>query len=360
MKFRFLVLVCLVLFTTAMFAAAEKVSFPSARVIRIEKEKTEDSFRIQTVLFEIVSGKFKGRRIAIENYLWDDPAYNTRVNTAMTVVLKLYSNDGKIVRAMVKGYKRDFAVIVFFAGFLLLLLFFTGWRFLRVTASFALNVSGVFFMLIPMIKKGINPVAAILAFSFFSLLATLFLITDSRQKAVASFVGTFSSVLIVVFLAFFSLKCAHVTGFYIAGARRLVSLVRASNVNVNLFLVAVSSIVAAALGMAVDVAVSISSFLSELVKRNPELSRRKIFSRGLSVGADIFSTMVNSLFFVFMGSVLPLFLSCLACRIGLIRFVNFESVSFVILQSILSSGVLVLTIPLTAFVSSRMLGKDAL
>ena len=340
-------------------AASDKISFPSAKVLKIVRESSEENCRIQTVRFKILSGKFKGKKIVIENYLWDDPAYNTFLKVGMTVILKVRSRGEKIVLAVVKGYKRDFVVIVFFVGFLGLLFLFTGKHFLKVTGSFFLNICGFLFILVPLIKKGVDPVWAVLVFSFFALLITLILITDAREKIISSFVGTFSSVLIAVALAFFVLKAAHITGFYIGGARRLLALVRSSQTNINLFLVAVASIVVAALGMAVDVSVSVSSFLSELASKNPHISGRKIFLAGVSVGSDIFPTMVNSLIFVFVGSSLSLFLSCRICRIGFIRFVNFEAVSFIIFQSILSSGILILTIPLTSIVSAYLLKRRA-
>jgi len=327
----------------------EKAEFVKAKVLSIRASAETPRVKIQDVSFLVMTGSFKGLKVEAKNYLWDDDSYNTILRTGKSYVLKITSKDGRVCSVRIAGYYRQNFIILLLAVFLTVLFLVTGLRTLRIFLSMAINAAGFLFILIPLLKAGVNPVAATFLFCFLSLIITLVLITGFNVKSAASFAGTASSVVLAAFLAALFQRSAHITGLYSEGARMLLTLGRAGSAfKINFFQLGISAVLLAALGMAIDVSVSISSFITELHEKRKALSAKSLFKSGISVGSDILATMVNSLVFIFMGLSLPLILNCRISGIPQVLFLNFEFVAARIIQTLLASSVLILTVPLTA------------
>ena len=63
-----------------------------------------------------------------------------------------------------------------------------------------------------------------------------------------------------------------------------------------------SGILIASLGAVMDVAMSVSSAISEIHDKAPELSSVELFKSGMNVGRDMMGTMSNTLILAFVGS----------------------------------------------------------
>ncbi|MEA2081323.1 MAG: YibE/F family protein [Elusimicrobiota bacterium] len=311
--------------------------------------------------FLILSGKFEGSKVTTKNYLWDDSAYNTFLKEGAVATLKInYDRDtGEIESVRIKGYSRGKTVILFFAAFSLLLFAVIGLRAVPVLAALGLNICLFVFALIPFLKSGFNPAAAVFLFSLFSAGMTLSLITGFSKKTAAAAAGITGSIVLAWGLTFVFMKAAHISGFYSEGARRIMAMARAGNIaSIDFFLLTVSATMLAALGMAVDVSVGVASFVKELHSERMDMRAAELCRKGVSVGGDMLATMINSLIFVFAGASLPLVLNAHICGIPLLRFINYEAVSGVIFQSLLASFVLIFTIPATSLAAAYLFAGD--
>ena len=313
---------------------------------------------IQPVSLIIQTGPHKNTTVDIKNYLWDDAYYNTVLKKGMSVILLLRSEDGTIRWARLMGYKRQLLIILLPVFLLAVLLAVTGKRAAGIASAMLMNLLLFFTILLPVIKKGFNPAWASIIFCIAAAGLTLFLITGFNTKSAAAATGTLISVAAAAIMAVMFQKAAGISGFFLPGARTILTMLRSTgSPAINFFLVGIAAVMIAALGMAIDVAVSISSFIQELHSANTGISRREMFLSGVSVGSDILSTMINSLVFVFLSISLPLILNSVICRISIVRFINYESVSSLIIQSLLASCILVLTVPITAASAAYLIKK---
>ena len=69
-----------------------------------------------------------------------------------------------------------------------------------------------------------------------------------------------------------------------------------------------AEVMLAGLGAIMDVAVTISAALSELLEKKPDLTFRSLFRSGREIGYDIMGTMISVLLFTFGSSLIPSFL----------------------------------------------------
>ncbi|MBU2528952.1 YibE/F family protein [bacterium] len=319
-------------------------------------ESSRGNTDIEEAEFLILNGKFKGVRVQAKNYLWDDPAYNTILEKGDKAALRIdYDPDGEMEGVRIKGYSRGSELKLFLAFFALLLFAVIGRRAAAVLAAMAFNIFLFVGAFVPVLKNGFNPVAAVFLFSLLSAGTTLLLITGATKKTAAAAAGTAGSIVLASLMAFVFLKAAHISGFYFDGARRIMAMSRAGNIaEIDFFLMASAAIMLAALGMAVDVSVGVASFVNELHAERSDMSVIQLCLRGISVGGDMLATMINSLIFVFAGASLALVLNARVCGVPFLRFINYEAVSGIILQSLLASFVLILTIPATSLTAAYL------
>jgi uncharacterized membrane protein len=112
-----------------------------------------------------------------------------------------------------------------------------------------------------------------------------------------------------------------------------------------------------ALGVIMDVAVSIASAAWEVAETDKTLSRSELYRRGMNVGRDIMGTMTNTLILAYAGSALPLLL--LMAQVPSVKLINLDLVATEIASALTGSLGLVCTIPLTAFASAYLMrGND--
>lgn len=67
----------------------------------------------------------------------------------------------------------------------------------------------------------------------------------------------------------------------------------------------ISEIILGGLGAIMDISISISSSLNEILEKNPKISQKQLIKSGFNIGKDIMSTMINVLFFTYICTSIP-------------------------------------------------------
>ncbi len=128
-------------------------------------------------------------------------------------------------------------------------------------------------------------------------------------------------------------------------------------VELNISGLFVSGIIISALGAVMDVAMSISSAVTELSDVNPELTRGRLFASGLNIGRDMIGTMTNTLILAFAGASLNLMIIMFAAGMQPYQLFNNDDFIMEIIRAIAGSIGLVTAVPFTAAVASAAFGR---
>jgi uncharacterized membrane protein len=104
-----------------------------------------------------------------------------------------------------------------------------------------------------------------------------------------------------------------------------------------------------------DVSMSIASSIEEIHRANNTLSRRELIKSGMNVGKDIMGTMTNTLILAYTGGSLPLMFLYATYNVSSVKVFNLEVISTEIIRALVGSIGLVLSVPLTAFVSGYLI-----
>ena len=118
-----------------------------------------------------------------------------------------------------------------------------------------------------------------------------------------------------------------------------------------------ASIFIGASGAVMDLAVDITSAVSEVVQKKPDISWREASVSGMNVGRAAMGTMTTTLLFAYSGGYLALLMVFMAQGTPIDNIVNYRYVSTEILETIVGSIGLVTVAPFTAITSGFLLTK---
>jgi len=171
--------------------------------------------------------------------------------------------------------------------------------------------------------------------------------------------GCASGVLAAALLTVISDKIMHLTGFIDEHSVYLQAM-NDEGGSIDLRGLIFAMITIGAMGAVMDVAMDISSSLCELHRHAPDLSFKELFKSGMNIGRDVMGTMANTLVLAYIGSSLCSILLRVSYAGSLMEMLNTESIAVELLQAIIGSLGILLTIPLTALIcSARYTGKTA-
>lgn len=358
-----LFLIIFALFMTFLPTLAEPPVLPSATgvienidYIDMDGESNGQTMTKQLATVRVLTGEFKGSEQVIENVLTNNPAYDMMLSKGDRVILHLEANDEVVgseddVDFFIADFKRDTTLYwlgaIFFAGLLLVGRLKGFLSFISIAATAAM----IFFVLMPLILYGVNPIAAVTGVSILATIVTIYVVAGFNRKSTSAVIGSAASLIFAGIISVIAIKFAHLTGF--AGEETM--FLYSARPDLDFTGILTASMMLATLGAVMDIGVSIASTINELYQTNKDLSRRALFKSGMNVGCDIIGTMANTLILVYLGSALPLVL--LANNIDLQKFFNLNQVATEIVSALIGSIGILACVPLTAIVSAILIKK---
>ena len=116
----------------------------------------------------------------------------------------------------------------------------------------------------------------------------------------------------------------------------------------------ISELLVGGLGAIMDISITMSSSMSELIEKDSEISFAALKKSGVEIGKDVMGTMTNVLFFTYVCGCIPLIVLAMRndTRLSDImkNYLNLE-----IVRSFVGSIGIVVTIPIAIIISSKML-----
>ena len=120
----------------------------------------------------------------------------------------------------------------------------------------------------------------------------------------------------------------------------------------------VAGVVISALGAVMDVAMSISSALTEVHTVAPDRDGRALFRSGMNIGRDMVGTMTNTLILAFLGSGFTLILYLYSLGLSPRQLLSSAYVSLEVVSGVASSVGVILSIPLTALITAEVFTRE--
>lgn len=311
----------------------------------------------QKVQVKVLTGQFKGTVQTLDNMLTGNPAYDISLNKGDKVVLHLDAKNTEVnfvddVDFFIADVKRDYSLEAFAALFMILLVIIGRKKGVFSLVSIIATISLMFFVLVPLILHGVNPVVSAVVAGILSTIITIYLVGGFNSKSSAAIIGTGLSLIFAGGMSLAAIWMARLTGF--AGEESM--FLYSTRPDLSFKGILAASMIIAALGALMDTGVSIASSVNEIYETDKKLTVNQLFKSGMNIGKDIIGTMSNTLILVYLGSALPLVL--LSNNIDLQKFFNLNQVATEILSALIGSISILACVPLTAIIAAYLIKRQ--
>jgi len=306
----------------------------------------------ETLKIRIIRGEEKGREVILKNVL-ENTVFD--VDAKVNDVLFLYGNTNEEtgeIEYYIQGFWHLDTLIVLLILLCIFVFFYGKKQGIKSLLSLFISLGIIFFLYIPAIQDGKNPLLWAIITSFLISVFTLPIIHDVSKKAVISIIATVVGIVVATFFLEIVDSFGHFSGLGSADIRLFITHSESKNVDTSGILF--SAIIIGALGAIMDVAVSISSGLQELKEHKKDISQKEMFISGMNIGKDILGSMLNTIVFAYVGASIGIILLVSQSGTPLFEFLNYSSISEEILRAIIGSFALTATIPVTAFIASKI------
>ncbi len=240
--------------------------------------------------------------------------------------------------------------------FLCSLLLFGRMKGLNTILSLFFTCLAVFTVFVPAIMSGKNIYLAAIITCVYTVVMTFLLINGGNRKTLTAILGCLGGITVSGILTVIMDKVLVLTGFIDEGSYEISYLLGQTTINLRAIIFA--AILIGAMGAIMDIAMSIASSLWEVKEKSVDISAGSLFKSGINIGRDVMGTMANTLILAYIGSSLSSVLILSSFSLSLTYLLNQEVIIVEILQALVGSFGILLTIPLTAVISSAIFTRN--
>lgn len=324
-----------------------------AEVVRILEEQRETlpgvdvESTTQTLEVTILEGSEKGKTISLKSdYIHLDEGEQFYLTHTWNTV------DGSNYYHVSEPYRLN--PILFFSILLVLLVvIFGGTQGMRGLLSLSGSFLIIFYVLVPGILAGYSPVLMSMGVASLIVILGSYITHGFTRTTSSAVVGMIATIFVTGILAYVAVHGSRFTGLSGEEANYLNLNTRGGIDLVGLLL---GGILIGLLGVLYDAAIGQAVTVEELHRAGPHLSRMTIYKRALRIGREHIGALVNTLAIAYVGASLPLILLFShASQEGLSVVLNREIFSSEIIRIVIGSIGVVLAVPITTFIATRIL-----
>ena len=298
----------------------------------------EEKYYTKSIIGYVTNGKNKGEYKTLKY----EEAYSSVVTDKYKVHDKIIVKNNEV-----SGLKRDFYITLLAIVFIDLIFIVGEIKGLLSIVSVILNAI-VFYIGLVLYCKGINLLFLCVIESIIFSMISLFIAGGINKKTISSILSVITCV-----------------GILLLGTVIIVKLTNYNGINFNEFnflTVPVEDIILpelliGGLGAIMDVAITISSSISELIEKDKYISVKNLTKSAKEIGKDIMSTMSNVLFFTYLCGGLPIFVLAVRNGFSAITYIT-TNFSFELTRFLIGSIGIIMTIPISTFISIKLFRRN--
>ena len=305
----------------------------------------------QELEIQILSGDHKDEIMTVTNYM--SALFNVDVQQGDRIIVRIMTDENGSYYASVFNYDRGIVLGGFLLIFFILLAALGGKKGLGALAGLLLTLGCIWFILIPCLLRGVPAIPVTIAVSAVAAAAGLIFLNGYSKKTFCAVCGCVGGVLVSGIAAAVVGSLSPMNGFNMQEAENLILYGADQGLKVSGLLVC--GVLISALGAVMDVALGIASSVWEMKEQNPDASVGSLFRSGMQIGKDAMGTMANTLILAFAGSSLNMLILVQTYNIPFLQLINTDSIALEVVQSVAGSIGILLTVPLVAFISARLM-----
>ena len=306
----------------------------------------------QTCTVIIENGIFKGQTLEGVNFLSGSLEKDKIFKIGDKALLTISHQDNEIKSVVMSDHYRltkEAVLLVFFAVFLNL---FAGKTGFHAILSFLITILMIWKVLVPCYLNGYSPVWVGILITAVLTFIIIFFVYGIDKKTLAATSGALLGMFTTCILGILFTDLFQIHGAIMPNAE---SLLYSGFQHLNLTSIFMSSIFIGASGAMMDLAVDITSAVSEVVAKKPDISPKDAIRSGINVGRAAMGTMTTTLLLAYSGGYIALLMVFMAQGTPVDHILNYKYVASEILDTVVGSFGLVTVAPFTAIMAGVLL-----
>jgi len=330
-------------------------STPIVKIIAVENHKynqaegyhgEKETYYEQAITGIVMNGTYKGQEIQLKNSYSYSQVHDEKYKKGDEVFIQMKQGGSTAVTGLILGLKRDKYLAILFSVLILIILSTAKEKGLFVVLSLLANIS-VFWYALYLYEEGKNiwslSIAMVLCFTILSLL----LISGFNKKTWAAVLSTLICVWIMMLLL--KIVMQHTSGVDYT----FMEYVTSPSDLPEIFL---SQILLGGLGAIMDVSITMSATINELLIRDNNITVKNLIRSGRELGHDIMGTMINVMLFTYICGSIPLIILKMKNEINL-RTIVMIHMPFEVYRFLVGSIGILLAIPIALLISFLLLKR---
>ncbi|MFD1417605.1 YibE/F family protein [Companilactobacillus keshanensis] len=316
----------------------------------ISRDKSTDEYKnTDTQIDQRLTGILlntskKGKKVTLKNSYYQSQLIDQKYRKGQQVIL---SKSGQ--HYSIKNVKRD-TVLVFSLGLVIILLFCMKFSRSKLLISVLLNLL-VYFGFIKLLIHNNNNYLLIMTVITSLLISgiALLVILGPTSDALMAYLSTVCATTLSILLSVLLLKLSGNSGVHL----------ELTDFGLQpYFSVFLSQVLFSVLGVILDETMDISSSLIEMKKEVSDVKESALFKAGINIGRELIGPLINILLFIVIAEHLNLILLYLSNG-NSIGYTFTMTLSLGFTQLLISSIGIVLTVPITSFIASKIITRRA-
>lgn len=311
---------------------------------------SDNSYRgEQLLIVEITSGQYKGQSMQVNNYV--GPLYSVPLEVGDSAVLIISTYKDGTHLGTVFEYNRVLPLVIILGLFVLATVAVGGKTGAKSLVGLLITLAALFYILIPALMKGAPTLLTTFLVCAYITIVTLAILGGLSKKTICAMLGTISGTGLAMFFGIIAQSLLRINGMRIPDAEALLQL-QQTGTPIRISGLLVAGVIISALGAVMDVAMSISSALTEVLTANPSLTCKDLIRSGMNIGRDMVGTMTNTLILALLGSSTVLIIYLYSLSLSANQFLSSSYLAIEVVSSISSSIGVILAVPVTVLITA--------
>ena len=299
----------------------------------------------QEITAIIKSGEYKGKSITLNNTCSYSRVKDEGYKKGNYLFVSLSVSEDKL-SANILSVKRDMYVMVLICVFILGIVIFAGKKGVLSIISIIMNIIIFTYALNEYVNgKDILKLCNLMIILF--TMISLILASGINKQTVCAIISTLISVALIFIIYKITKENFEQPEYmmmeYITNPEHLDHIFMAG-------------VLIGGLGAIMDVAISISVAVNELINKDKNISVKNLISSVKEIGYDIMGTMINVLFFTYMCGTIPMLILKIKNGYKFLSIIKFQ-IPFEIIRFLVGAIGIVVTIPISGFIAITILKK---
>ena len=207
-----------------------------------------------------------------------------------------------------------------------------------------------------LMNLGFNAIILALMVCILASCISLFMLNGYNLKTLSSFISIMIVLIFITSLTYTIGKVSNIQGFTSDSVETIGSF--SYLINYDMTSVLIGMYLICVIGTIIDTSISVSTSMNEVLGNNPNIKEKELYKSGMNIGEDILSTTINTLFFAIISSFIGFFMWHRNTPISYI--INHKVFAQTTIELLLSFIASILIIPITSYISSKILYKKEL